>query len=183
MVTIASLWLPILISAVVVWIVSSVVWMVLPWHRKDFQALPNEETARNALKGVPRGQYHVPHCPSRAAMKDPEYQRKLKEGPLAIITIQPTGIPSMARPMIQWMVFNLLAAVVIAYVASRTMAPGSEYLAVFRIVGVTAWLTYGAASVQEAIWFGRPWRAVLGLQIDALIYALLVAGIFGSMWP
>ena len=39
MVTIPSLWLPILLSAVVVWILSAVVWMFMPHRKKEFKGL------------------------------------------------------------------------------------------------------------------------------------------------
>jgi len=183
MLSIASLWLPILVSAVAVFVVSSIVWMVLPWHRKDYQPVSNEEAARNTLKGLARGQYHVPYCASMKDMKNPDIVRKMTEGPIATITIHPNGPPSMGRQMTLWFLFTIFAGILVAYVSTRTLAPHTDYLAVFRIAGVTAWLAYGASGIQEGIWFGRPWRSVIFLQVDALIYALLTAGIFGSMWP
>jgi hypothetical protein len=183
MITLAELWMPILLSAILVWIASSLVWMVLPWHKRDWRALPNEEAARSALKGTPPGQYSLPHMTSMQQMKDPAYQRKLQEGPLAFITVRPSGIPTMGKQMVVWFVFIVLVSVVVAYVVSRTVAPGTEYLEVFRVAGVVAWLAYGGGTFQEAIWFGRPWRMVVGLQVDSLIYALLTAGVFGWLWP
>ena len=95
----------------------------------------------------------------------------------------------LARPNRDGMVPAVIAAaatvlmIVVAYVATRTLGPGTEYLQVFRIVGTASWLAFGAATLQEAVWFGRPWRSVATMNLDALIYALLAAGIFGSMWP
>lgn len=183
MLSIASLWLPILVSTVAIWVASSIVWMVLPWHRKDYRPVNNEEAARNALKGLAPGQYHVPYCASMKDMKNPEIQRKLQEGPVATVTVMPSGPPSMGRMMTQWVLFLVFVGVLIAYVTTRTLAPGTEYLEVFRVAGVAAWLIFGASTIQEGIWFGRPWRAVFNMQLDAIIYSLVAAGIFASMWP
>jgi hypothetical protein len=71
----------------------------------------------------------------------------------------------------------------VAYLTGRTLSPGTEYLTVFRVAGTTAWLAYGAASVTDAIWFGRPWSSVVKTLIDALIYGMLTAGVFGWLWP
>ena len=59
----------------------------------------------------------------------------------------------------------------------------AEYMTVFRITSVAAWLAYGAGTVYDAIWFGRPWSGVFKGFGDALIYALLTGGAFGWLWP
>ena len=69
-VSIVSLWLPIVLSAVAVFIASSVIWMVVQWHNSDWKKLPNEEAARNALKGVPAGHYSVPYATDGMARQD-----------------------------------------------------------------------------------------------------------------
>ncbi len=184
MLTLASVWLPIVLSTVAIFIASSLIWMVLPWHQSDWRGTgAREEGARNALRGLTAGQYHLPHPATRAEMRTPEFQRKMNEGPMAFLTVLPNGMPNMGRQMATWVATILLLTIVVAYVATRTLGPGTEYLEVFRIVGTTGWLAFGAASLQEAVWFGRPWRNVLTLNLDALIYALLAAGVFGSMWP
>jgi hypothetical protein len=177
-----DLWLPILLSAVFVFVASLIVWMVLPWHRRDWVALPNEEAARTALKGVSPGQYMVPWC-TRSQMKDPDFQRKVQEGPVAFLIVRPSGMPAMGKQMVAWFVWTLVVSLLVAYVTSRTLAPGTDYLEVFRIAGTVAWLTYAGATVSEGIWFGRSWRMVFGLQLDGLIYGLLTAGVFGWLWP
>jgi hypothetical protein len=80
-------------------------------------------------------------------------------------------------------VFYLLISTVVAYLASRTLDAGEDYLAVFRVTGTVAWLAYGTATVPDAIWFGRPWSAIVKGLVDALVFALLTAGFFGWLWP
>jgi len=182
MITIASLWLSILVSAILVWIASAVVWMILPHHKSDFRGVAEEEAAREALSGLQPGQYNIPHCASQAELKEPEMQKKFAEGPLAFVTVLPNGLPPMGKNMALSFVFNLVVGVAVAYLVSRTLAPDADYLAVFRISATTAWLAYGFATIPDAIWFGRPWSAIVKNLGDALLYALLTGGVFGWLW-
>ena len=43
-----SLWLPILLSAVFVFLLSAVIHMALPWHKNDFKKMPDEDKIRAA---------------------------------------------------------------------------------------------------------------------------------------
>lgn len=183
MVTLGALWLPILLSAVVIFFVSFLVWNVLPWHQKDWLGLPNEEAVRQVFKGTPAGQYHVPHPVSPKQMKDPDFQRKCAEGPIVMMTVRPKGMPSLGKCLAIWFVYLVLLNIVAAYVAGRMLPAGTEYLEVFRLVGTVTWLAYGAALVQQSVWFGQPWRAAFWQQFDALMYGLLTAGVFGWLWP
>jgi hypothetical protein len=185
MVTIVSLWLAILISAVLVWIISALVWTVLPHHKSDYQALPDEEAALNALRpqNLAPGQYNMPHVPSMGQMNEPEVRQKFEAGPVGFLTVVPNGVPSMGMNMMLSVIYYLVISIFVAYLTSRTLAPGADYLAVFRVAGTTAWLAYGWAIIPDAIWFGRPWSAVVKHLIDSLVYALFTAGVFGWLWP
>ena len=52
MVPLTSLWLPILLSAVIVFVASSIMHMLLPYHRSDYSQLPDEDKVLTALRGV-----------------------------------------------------------------------------------------------------------------------------------
>jgi hypothetical protein len=82
-----------------------------------------------------------------------------------------------------WFLFTLVVSLVAGYLASRTLAPGSEYLDVFRVTGTVAFAGYVLALWEHAIWFGRSWVATAKFSFDGLIYALLTAGVFGWLWP
>lgn len=185
MVTLGALGLPILLSAVVVWIASAIVWMVLPHHKTDFKGLPNEEALRSALRpqNLAPGQYNFPHIPSRQAMKQPEIVRKFEEGPVGLLTLFPSGLPKMGKAMGLSFGYYVVIGFFVAYVAGRTLAAGADYLSVFRVAGTVAWLGYGWAAVPDAIWLGRPWSSVAKHLADALLYGLLTAGVFGWLWP
>lgn len=185
MVSVLSLWLPILLSAVAVFVVSSIIHMVLPYHRSDFSKLPDEDGVREALKkfAIPPGDYVIPYAGSSEAMRSEEYQRKAKEGPVAIMTVWPNGPPAMGASLAQWFVYCLVISVFAGYLAGAALGPGTSYLEVFRFAGTTAFAGYALALIQNSIWFKRNWSATMKSVFDGLIYALVTAGFFGWLWP
>jgi len=185
MVTIAALWLPILVSAILVFIASSVFHAVLPFHQKDYRKLTNEDDVLAAMRtaGVRPGDYMFPYAPSPKAMQAPEMVKKLEQGPLGFVTVMPTGVPTMGGQLVQWFVYCLLVGIVAAYVAGRTVAPGAEYLAAFRIAGTVAFVAYAGAHPSMSIWYKRGWGTTFRFVVDGLFYGLLTGGAFGWLWP
>jgi hypothetical protein len=185
MVPVMSLWLPILLSAVLVFIVSSIVHMVLPHHRTDYAPLPDEDGVRAALRpfAVPPGDYAVPYAASPKEMGAPAFVARMEEGPVALLTVRPSGPPRMGANLLQWFVYTLIVGVLAAYVTSRAIGAGGEYLDVFRFAGTTAFAAYAMALPSSSIWFGRKWSTTLKMMADGLVYALLTAGVFGWLWP
>jgi len=183
MVPVMSLWLPILLSAVLVFVVSSIIHMFLTYHNSDVAAVPGEEPVRAALRNVPPGDYVIPHAGSMAGMKSPEFIEKMTKGPVVIMTVRPSGPPTMGKSLVQWFLYGVLVSVFAGYVAGRALGPGAAYLDVFRFAGTTAFAGYGLAQLQGSIWWGRKWSATLKGVFDALVYALLTAGVFGWRWP
>ena len=180
-----SLWLPILLSAVLIFVVSSVIHMVSPWHKTDYGRLPNEDQVRNALRpfSIPPGDYLVPRPVGRGEMKSPEFAQKMNDGPNMVLTVWSNGPPSMAGPLIGWFIYLIVVGIFAGYVAGRALPPGSVYLQVFRFVGTTAFLALTMALWQMSIWYRRSWSTTIKSTIDGLIYALLMAGVFGWLWP
>jgi len=185
MVPILSLWLPILLAAVFVFVVSFVIHMVLRYHANDFRKLPEEEAFADAMHklNIPQGEYMYPYAGSMEAMKSAEFQEKVKRGPAVILNIQPGKSPSMSAALLQWFIYSLVIGVFSAYVAGRALGPGAEYLAVFRFTGVMAFACYAIAGWQNSIWYRRSWSVTLKNTVDGLVYALVTAGTFGWLWP
>jgi len=177
--SIIGLWLPILVSSVVVFVASGLVWMVFKWHNSDFGKVVDEDRARDALSGAAPGYYVLPYCMDPAEFKDPEMQQKFKDGPVGYITIVQNGLPQMAPKLVAIFIFFVLVGVLCAYFVSRTLAPDADYLAVFRVAGTVAFIANGIALIPESIWFGRPWSITAKNLLDALIYGLLTGGVFG----
>ena len=176
---ITALWMPILASAVLVFILSALVWTVLPWHKKDFKKTGNEESVRSTLSGNSPGLYMLPFCTDPADLKNPETAKKFVDGPQAYITVIANGMPQMGPKLAMSFLYNLFVGVLCAYFVSRTAAADADYLAIFRIAGATAFVAYGIAYIQDSIWFGRPWSLTAKSLFDALLYSLLTGGAFG----
>lgn len=181
-VSLMSLWLPILLSAVVVFIASSVIWMVVQYHNSEWKKLPDEEGARSVLKGTSPGQYSVPHAATAADRNKPDWQEKYKQGPAAMLIVLPHGSLAMGKQLTQWFIHCVVVSVLVAYVSSVALPAGAEYLQVFRVAGTVAVLSYAGAVPMKSIWFGHPWSATAKDVLDGLIYGLLTAGVFGWLW-
>lgn len=185
MVSLGALWLPILIAAVLVFLASSVIHMLLPWHKSDYPRLANEDAVMDALRphAIPPGDYFMPRPSSREEMRAPAFLEKMQRGPVVAMTVMPSGPPSMSRSLGLWFVYVLVVSYFAAYVASRAVPAGAPYLEVFRFTGVSAFLAYSAALWQMSIWYHRAWSITLKTTVDGLVFALLTAGVFGWLWP
>jgi hypothetical protein len=183
MVPMLALWLPIVLSAVLVFVASSLIHMVLGYHAGDFDRVPDEPGVAAALRDLPPGEYIIPKASSMKEMGDPAYVGRMEQGPVAILSVGRPGPPAMGANLAQWFLYSLVVGAAVAYVTGRALGPGAEYLAVFRMAGTAAFLAYAVALWQNPIWYFRKWSTTLKNTFDGLIYALLTAGVFGWLWP
>jgi len=185
MIGLTALWLPILLSAVLVFVLSSVIHMVTPWHKSDYPKLANEDKVRDVLRplAIPPGDYMVPRPSSREEMRSPQFAEKVKQGPNLVVTVIPSGPVPMGKSLTLWFLYAVVVGVFAAYVAGRALPAGAPSLQVFRFAGVTAFVGYSLALWQMSIWYRRSWLTTIKATVDGLIYALLTAGIFGWLWP
>ena len=181
----SALWLPILVSAVFVFIVSSIIHMVSPWHKSDYPKIPHEDQVMDALRplAIPPGDYMVPRCNNMTEMKSPEFLAKLQAGPVLIVTVMKNGMMSMGRNLALWFLYSVAISGMAAYVAGRALPPGSAYLPIFRFIGAVAFAGYAMALWQMSIWYQRSWNITAKSTVDGVIYALVTAGAFGWLWP
>jgi hypothetical protein len=181
----STLWAPILLSAFLVFLASSLIHMVFKWHNSDYQKLPNEDEVRAAIaRGNPApGQYVTPWCMDMKEMANPEMIKKYEDGPVGLFNIMKKGKPNMGPTLGQWFLFNIVVSVFVAYVASHAILESTGYLKVFQVVGSVAFLTYGGACIPNSIWMGTPWKITFKNLLDALIYGCVTAGAFGWLWP
>ncbi|MCM3874792.1 MAG: hypothetical protein NEA02_00080 [Thermoanaerobaculia bacterium] len=184
MVSIASLWLPILLSAVAVFVASSIIHMFLGYHSADYKKLPAEDEFMAAVRklDIPPGDYMVPCPTSHAAFKEPSFQEKFKAGPRAMMTVY-GPYTGMGSQLGLWFLYAILISITAAYISGRALGPGAHYLKVFRFAGATAFYGYSLALWQASIWYKKSWGTTIRSTIDGLIYALLTAGFFGWLWP
>lgn len=181
----AALWLPILVSAVFVFVASSLVHMVFKWHNSDYKPLPNEDAIREAFRkaGPAPGMYVVPHCADMKEMGSEAMTAKFKEGPVGMLFLRPAGAPNIGRSLAQWFVFIVGVSVLAACVVSHTLVMSTPYLHIFCITSTFAFAAYGGGAFIAGIWMGQPWGAVAKDVLDALIYSALTGGAFGWLWP
>jgi hypothetical protein len=186
MISIVALWLPILVSAALVFVVSSVIHMLLGYHRNDFHRVPSEDAVLEGLRraDLTPGDYAIPYAGTMEAMKSEEYRQKVERGPVAFMTvIDKNRVFNMTSPLAQWFLYSVLVGILAAYLAGRTFGPGAEYLDVFRVTGTVAFAGYAMALMQRSIWFAQRWSVTLKSMFDGLVYALVTAGTFGWLWP
>lgn len=180
----SALWLPIVVSAVFVWIASFLLWMVLPLHKGEWVKLSDERGFMGALleMGVKPGQYMFPCAEDPKQMKDPEFQELMKRGPMGHMTVWP-GPPNMGLLMFVTLIIYMVISLFVAYVAYHTLAPADPYLTRFRVTGAMAVAIYCLGRLPHDVWFRTPGHSIGRALVDGVIYGLLTAGTFGWLWP
>lgn len=185
MVPILSLWLPILLSAIVVFVISAVFHTVFTYHNSDFKKFPSEDPIMSDLRkyNIPPGDYMLPYSADSKERRSEQFKEKMKKGPMLIATVLPSGEMGMGASLFQWFIYCLIVSIFSAYIAGRALGPGADYLAVFRFAGATSFAGYSLALMHDSIWFKKSWGVTIKSMFDGLIYALLTAGVFGWLWP
>src|SRR6476661_3854175 len=120
MVPVMSLWLPIILSAVAVFVASSVIHMVLFfYHRDDYRKLPDEAGIMDALRkfNIPPGDYIFPKCDSPKEMKEPAFKEKWDKGPVGMMTVMPGGPPALGKSLALWFLYCVVVGIFAAYIA------------------------------------------------------------------
>ena len=168
MIPLAQLWLPALVAAVLIFVASSLIHMVLKWHNSEYRPFADEEAVRAAVRGNAPGQYALPYIGDMKRMKEPEMQRKFTEGPVAFATVRPHGSFSMAAPLAMWFAYTFVISLVAGCVALG--APVSA--------GVAAFVAYAGGAIQHGIWMGKPWSSVAKEVLDAAIYGGITGAAF-----
>ncbi len=182
---VAALWLPIVVSAILVFLASSIIHMLSPWHKSDYPKLQNEEAVLEALRplAIPPGDYMMPRPSSRAEMRTPEFAERMKRGPVVVFTVMPSGGTSMARSLGLWFLYCLVVSAFAALVAGRMVPPhGASHQGIFKLVSVVAFVGYSLALWQLSIWYSRAWSTTIKATVDGLIYALLTGAAFTHLW-
>src|SRR4030088_3549087 len=128
------LWLPILLSAAAVWVISIIFGMALPHHTQDFIALPDEDSFMDSIRGsgIKPGNYVFPDFRGREAMKSEKVQKALNEGPVGHLSVWQTPL-TMGGKMVATFIVYLVVSTLIAYL-TRVALPGpAEFAKVFQI--------------------------------------------------
>jgi hypothetical protein len=180
-----SLWIPVVVSAIVVFVASSIIHMALKYHKFDLKRLPNEDAVREVLaKGsLAPGMYFTPYCEGHKQLKEPAFAAKFETGPIAIITSIKSGMPKMGKSLSLWFGFCFLVSFVAAYIARHTLMPGVVGMLPMQVTGTVAFAAYGLSSISDSIWKGAPWSNTARAMLDGVIYAVLTGLVFRLLWP
>ena len=102
MTELSALWLPILLSSVIVFVASSIIHMATPMHKNDCRSLPDEDKVAVALRpfAIAPGDYMVPRAASMEAMRSPQFLEKMKQGPVMVVTVMPNGPMTLSRSLL-----------------------------------------------------------------------------------
>src|SRR5271170_3720526 len=143
MVPLVALWAPILLSAVFIFVASSINHMLLGYHSSDYQKLPDEDRVLAFLRpaAIKPGLYVFPHC-THKDMNSPALIEKQKQGPVGFLTMLPTGPPAMPKFLIEWFLYCLVIELFVAYLARYTVLYGAHYRFVLRVTGSASFLAY-----------------------------------------
>jgi len=184
MVAVGALWLPILISAVLVFVASSLFWMVVRHHESDWKGLPDESSILDAFRRakIPRGQYRFPYAPGKE-MQSPEMKKKMSDGPTGFVVYQERWDGSMGRQLGFWFLYILAISIFVAYLTGRVLPAGVAGFSVFRVAGTAAVLAYCGALIPNSIWWGYSWSMTWKQVFDGVVYGVLTAAVFAWMWP
>lgn len=183
-VALTELWLAIAIAAVCVFFASAIIWMMLPYHKKDIRFMPNEEAFNNAIAplDIKPGLYMFPNCQDARDMKSEEYQAKWKAGPWGTLNIMPHQ-PNFGLNLLRTFLAYLVITIIVAYIASIALPRGADYADVFRVVVTAGILGHCMGGLANDFFLGKPTRFIITGFIDGLIFALITAGVIASMWP
>ena len=157
--------------------------MVLPWRKGEWKRITDFTALQAALRDLPPGLYTFPAAPEPREQMKPEWLERWAKGPAGWLTVAPHQPIRMGRNMALSFVVFLGVAFMAAYTAFHALGPGAHYRAVFRIVGTVATLAFGVGPIFNSIWYDRPWRAYAADVVDALLFGLAMAGLFGWLWP
>ena len=184
MLSLTQLWVPILLSAVAVFVASSVIHVASPWHRGDYPRMHNEAEVMDAMRplAIPPGDYLFPRPTSMADMKSPEFGAKLERGPNVLMTVMPNGPVQMGGTFVQWMVYLLVVSLLVA-IAALGIRPGARHLVVFHQTALVAFAAYALALWQLTIWYRRSLSISVKWTVDAAIYAAITGAVFVLFWP
>lgn len=185
MVGLPALWMPIVVSAVFVFITLMIIHMIPGWHQKDMAAVPGEDSVMEMLRGldVRPGEYRFPYGNTTKEMEAPAFVEKMNTGPVGTMTIRPSGELPFGKMMGGWFVYSLVIGALVAFITGHTRAPGAQFIEVFCVSGAAAFCCYSVAHWQNWIWWGRSTRLTLTYTVDGFLFAIVTGATFAWLWP
>jgi hypothetical protein len=179
-----SLVLPILVATAAVFILSLIVQMAAPWHKKDFDNVPDDDAFLNAIRqlDIPPGDYTVPSPRLPDGRRNPDFVEKWAAGPSVTMTVIP-GSANMGRYMAQWFGFTLLVAAIAGWITCTIVEQSRDRHAVFHYGAIITFLCYSLGAWPLSIWYHRKWSTAFKNALDAILYGVATGAVFVWLWP
>lgn len=179
-----ALWPAILISTVLVFVSSAMLWMITPIHKNDYKSPGDKEGGIQSAFASASLEPGVYFLPSAMCGKGPDARERARSatGPFVSFTVLPEK-PKFAYSLILWFINSLLVSALVGYVSIHTLLPNTQYLRVFQAAGAVATLAYCGYLLPLVAWHWLPIRQLPGKIFDGLVYSLLTAGSFAAFWP
>lgn len=184
MLPLASLWLPIVVATVLVFVASALFWMVGPHHKNDVRLLPAEAAMADVLRAenLKPGVYRLPWAKG-AESRSSDFLERLRKGPVAMITAIRPGPFNMGRAMALTVLWFLGISTLVGFIAARTMGVMTPSREVFWVTAVAAFVAHVGAEGTNAIWWGKPWSHIAKQSFDAAVYGAITGASFCWLWP
>jgi hypothetical protein len=174
-----ALWLPILLTGIVLFFASFVAWTVLKHHESDFSKLPDEDQFMSTVRGMnlPAGSYMFPYM-THEQNKDPAMIERYTAGPRGKLVVWDT--PNMGRNLAMTFVYFLVVAAITAYIAKAALpTEGVGFGKAFQVTSAIGILVYGSSGLLNAVWFPR---RILMDVLDGIAYGVIMGLIFALLW-
>lgn len=184
----AQLWLPIVVSALLVFFLSAATHMLVPFRQTEWGQLKTQDAIQASLRGAAPGLYMFPTPADPKERGKPEAMQKMAEGPSGWLTLVHPGPMSWGRNLGLSLAMNLFVSFGAAYIATMTLGAMPLQLfpherVVFRVVSTIGFLAYAVGPIYDAVWFWKPWKSLAYTALDSLAYGLVMGVTFSMLWP
>ena len=170
-----------LIGGVILFVWSFLAWVILPLHTPTLHKIANEDAVVSALQpALPdKAVYIFPHNPGMSADQAAQnaWMEKTRRGPAGLIIYNPAGSdPMMTSQMVIGFIIDILAALLVAWLLTRSTALASSYFGRVAFCGMFAIFAMLFDYLTMWNWMGYPGDFTIALIVDGLI-AWLLAGL------
>ena len=167
-----------LIGGIILFIWSFLAWVLLPLHTPTLHGITNEDAVISALQqSLPdKAVYLFPHSPGMNADQAAQnaWADKMKRGPTGLIVYNPAGSdPMMPGQMVVGLILNILSAMLVAWLLTRSTALGSSYFGRVAFCGIFAIFATLFDYLTMWNWMGYPQDFTVALILDSFIAWLL----------
>ncbi|MEW6510311.1 MAG: hypothetical protein AB1428_05065 [Bacteroidota bacterium] len=181
-----------MVGGVILFLWGAIAWMVLPLHDSALKTITNEEAVIAAMKSGMNAKavYTFPAMPrpeGTPAEQDAAreaWMKKYEAGPTGMVIFDPDGTsPMMPTQMVVGLINSILAAMIAAWLLSRSTAAGSGYIARVSFCGALGIFASLVTHTVNWNWMGYPLDYTTGLIADSVVGWVLAGLGIGKVIP